>query len=187
MFFVSMAKVWLKLFFLAKHGRFEKKEFRTNPMQVYTCEFDCFKHGWLYIFQHKIMGLTWPFCRTRQDFHIFGRLSKAVHHVIPSPCRNCMVWCKGRTRPLAAHGSLAWAQFSFICGQVILWHKNTHVVCIYVYIYVCLHTCLCVYVCIIWFSSIYTSDIGIVHRCGQVIIVQFKYKNVMLVFVTSDI
>lgn len=132
------------------------------------------------------MALTWPFCRTCQDFHIFGRLSKAVRQRIPSPWTSCMLWRKRRMRPLAAHGSLAWAQFSFIYGQVILWHINTHVVYVY-YIYICMflymHICLC-HMCMYAydFTYIYTSDIGIFHWCGQVIVVQFKSINVMLVF-----
>ena len=125
----------------------------------------CFFLNMVYFtfFQRKIMALTWPFCRTCQDFHIFGRLSKAVRQRIPSPWTSCMLWRKRRMRPLAAHGSLAWAQFSFIYGQVILWHINTHVVYVY-YIYVCFNICIFVYVtcvCMHMILLIYTHRISV--------------------------
>ena len=34
--YVNFAKVWLKYFFLAKNGRFEKKEFRSTPIYIYV-------------------------------------------------------------------------------------------------------------------------------------------------------
>lgn len=60
-------------------------------------------------------------------------------------------------------------------------HRHTRGMYVYMFIFIFAYLFMCVCMQNLWISEIYTSDIGVVHRCGQVIVVQFKYMNVILV------